>query len=56
MGGLAAASSSTILLVALGYGYMLLLGIALTILLYVRHRTNIIRIRAGTEPRIGHKG
>ncbi len=56
MGGLAAASASTILMVALGYGYALLLGIALTILLYVRHRANIIRIKAGTEPKIGQKG
>lgn len=56
MGGLAAASSSTILLVFMGYGHALLLGIALTILLYVRHRANIIRIRAGTEPKIGQKG
>lgn len=56
MGGLAAASASTFLLVGLGYGYALLLGIALTILLYVRHRSNIIRIRQGTEPRIGQKG
>lgn len=56
MGGLAAASASTILLVAMNYGYALLLGIALTILLYVRHRANIIRIKAGTEPKIGQKG
>lgn len=56
MGGLAAASGSTILLVVLGYGYALLLGIALTIILYVRHRPNIIRIKAGTEPKIGQKG
>lgn len=56
MGGLAAASASTILLVAMNYGYALLLGIALTILLYVRHRSNIIRIKAGTEPKIGQKG
>ena len=56
MGGLAAASASTILLVFLGYGYALLLGIALTVLLYLRHRANIIRIRAGTEPKIGQKG
>ncbi|MFK7836377.1 MAG: glycerol-3-phosphate 1-O-acyltransferase PlsY [Sulfitobacter sp.] len=56
MGGLAAASASTILLVALGHGYGLLLGIALTILLYVRHRANIHRLREGTEPKIGQKG
>lgn len=55
MGALAAASASTFLLVLLGYGYMLLLGIVLTILVFVRHRANISRIRAGTEPRIGSK-
>ncbi|MEP5727832.1 MAG: glycerol-3-phosphate 1-O-acyltransferase PlsY [Sulfitobacter sp.] len=55
MGGLAAASASTFLLVALGAGYALLLGIALTILLYVRHRSNIHRIKNGTERKIGQK-
>lgn len=56
MGALAAASSSTFLLVIFGFGYALLLGIALTILVFWRHRTNIHRIRAGTEPKIGQKG
>ncbi|KIN62118.1 Glycerol-3-phosphate acyltransferase [Sulfitobacter noctilucicola] len=56
MGALAAASASTFLLVITGYGYMLILGIALTLLLYLRHRANIIRIKAGTEPKIGQKG
>ena len=56
MGALAAASSSTFLLVILGYGYMLMMGIALTILLYVRHRANILRMKEGTEPKIGQKG
>ncbi|KIN70708.1 Glycerol-3-phosphate acyltransferase [Sulfitobacter noctilucae] len=56
MGALAAASLSTILMVLTGYGYMLILGIALTVLLYVRHRANIERIKAGIEPKIGQKG
>ncbi|MCX7558780.1 glycerol-3-phosphate 1-O-acyltransferase PlsY [Sulfitobacter sp. F26204] len=56
MGALAAASASTILMVMLGFGYMLILGITLTVLLYVRHRSNILRIKAGTEPKIGQKG
>ena len=56
MGALAAASISTFLLVFLGYGVMLLMGIALTILLFWRHRANIHRIRAGKEPKIGQKG
>lgn len=55
MGALAAASSSTFLLVIMGYGYILLLGIALTIIVFWRHRANIYRIRAGVEPKIGQK-
>lgn len=55
MGALAAASSSTFLLVIMGYGYILLLGIALTIIVFWRHRANIHRIRAGVEPKIGQK-
>ena len=56
LSALAAAASSTFLLVFLGYGEMLLLGIALTLLICWRHRDNIRRIRAGTESRIGQKG
>jgi acyl phosphate:glycerol-3-phosphate acyltransferase len=55
MGALAAAAISTFLLVLLGYGEALLLGIALTLLIFWRHRENIRRIKAGTEPRIGAK-
>lgn len=56
MGALAAASSSTFLLVFLGYGSVLLLGVALTILIFWRHSENIHRIRAGEEPKIGQTG
>ncbi|SDG60544.1 glycerol-3-phosphate 1-O-acyltransferase PlsY [Sulfitobacter delicatus] len=56
MGALAAAASSTFFMVLFGYGEMLLLGIALTLLIFWRHRDNISRIRAGTESRIGQKG
>jgi len=55
MGALAAASVSTMLMVILNFGHMLILGIALTVLLYVRHHANIQRIKAGTEPKIGQK-
>ena len=55
-GALAAAGASTFLMVFLGYGQGLLLGIALTLLIFWRHRANIARIKAGTEPRIGQKG
>lgn len=55
LAALAAAAMSTIWAVFLGYGGALLLGICLTLLVFWRHRANITRIRAGTEPRIGAK-
>lgn len=55
MGGLASASASTFLLVFLGYGYALAWGILMTLLVFYRHRENIARIKAGTEPKIGQK-
>lgn len=53
MGALISAASSTFLMFFMGYGAPLLLGIVLTILVFVRHRPNMQRIKAGTEPRIG---
>jgi acyl-phosphate glycerol 3-phosphate acyltransferase len=53
MGALAAASASTFLMVILGAGNALVLGVVLTLLIFWRHRANIKRIRAGTEPKIG---
>lgn len=50
---LIAAALSTIWAVFLGFGTALFLGIALTLLVYWRHKENITRIRAGTEPKIG---
>ncbi|ETX27597.1 glycerol-3-phosphate 1-O-acyltransferase PlsY [Roseivivax isoporae] len=55
VGALAAAASSTIWMVFLGRGDVLLIGIAMTLLLYWRHRQNLARLRAGTEPRLGRK-
>ena len=55
MGALVAAASSTFLLVFLEAGDALILGAALTLLIFWRHRANISRIRAGTEPKIGQK-
>ena len=55
MGAIAAASTSTIFLVVLGYGSAFILGIILTLLIFWRHRENIKRIRAGVEPKIGAK-
>lgn len=55
MGAIVAASSSTFLLVFTGYGNALILGLVLTLLVFFRHRENIVRLRAGTEPKIGQK-
>lgn len=56
MGSLLAASASTFLVVFLDAGPVLVLCGILTILIFWRHRGNIARLRAGTEPRIGQKG
>lgn len=55
VGALVAAASSTFAMVLLGYGEGLGLGIVLTLLVFWRHRSNIARIKAGTEPKIGTK-
>lgn len=54
-GAIFAASLSTIWAVVLGHSVLLLLGALLTILVFWRHRENIARLRAGTEPKIGQK-
>ena len=53
MGALVGAALSTLWAVFLGYGENLVLGAVLTLLIFWRHRANIARLRAGTEPRIG---
>ncbi|WP_299151936.1 glycerol-3-phosphate 1-O-acyltransferase PlsY [uncultured Tateyamaria sp.] len=55
MGALVAAASSTFLMMSLGRPDAIIMGILLTLLIFLRHRANIARIRAGTEPRIGSK-
>lgn len=55
IGAIAAAAASTFLLILLGYGQGFVLGVVLTLLIFWRHRANISRIRAGTEPKIGQK-
>ena len=55
MGALVAAASSTFFMVFMGHAGALLLGMVLTVLVFVRHKDNIKRIRAGTEPKIGQK-
>ncbi len=55
MGGLVAAAASSILVMVMGYGGGYVLCVALTVIVMWRHRANISRIRAGTEPKIGQK-
>ncbi len=53
MGALVAAASSTMWAVFLGHGETLFLGAVLTLLVFWRHRANVARLKAGTEPKIG---
>ncbi|MEL6465615.1 MAG: glycerol-3-phosphate 1-O-acyltransferase PlsY [Pseudomonadota bacterium] len=55
MGALVAAAASTFLMMFLGYPDGLFLGVILTLLVFWRHRENMRRIKAGTEPKIGQK-
>ncbi|MCM2561618.1 glycerol-3-phosphate 1-O-acyltransferase PlsY [Lutimaribacter sp. EGI FJ00015] len=55
LAALAAAASSTFWLTLLGHGHAFFLGVAVTLLVFWTHRTNIARLRAGTEPKIGQK-
>lgn len=55
LAALAAAAVSTVWIVLFGAGHALFLGVFLTLLIFWRHRTNIARLRAGTEPKIGQK-
>lgn len=55
MGALVAAAAVPFLVVFVGDGRALVLTIILGVLVFWRHRANISRIRAGTEPRIGQK-
>ena len=53
MGALISAAASTFLLIGMGKGTALFMGIFLALMMFFRHRENIKRIRAGTEPKIG---
>ena len=53
LSALTAAALSTFWMLLLGQGAMIVLGAALTVLIFWTHRANIARLRAGTEPRIG---
>lgn len=55
LSALVAAATSVLWMQLTGHPRMILLGILLTVLVYLRHWPNIQRLRAGTEPRIGKK-
>jgi glycerol-3-phosphate acyltransferase PlsY len=55
LAALIAAASSTLWMLPLGYGRLMVLGAVLTVLVYIRHLGNLKRLRDGTEPRIGAK-
>jgi len=50
-----AASSAVFWMILLGHTQLLFLGMILTCLVFWRHRENIARLKAGTEPKIGAK-
>lgn len=53
LAALAAAGTSTFWMTILGYPEGFVMGVLLTILVFWRHKENITRLRAGTEPKIG---
>ena len=55
LAALTAAALSSFWLVLFHQGQMLFLVVILTLLVYARHWSNLQRIRAGTEPKIGAK-
>lgn len=55
LSALVAASSSTFWIFFLGQHQLLILGMILTVVVFVRHGDNIRRLKAGTEPKIGRK-
>ncbi|MEM9579852.1 MAG: glycerol-3-phosphate 1-O-acyltransferase PlsY [Pseudomonadota bacterium] len=55
LAALVAAAASPVWMVLLGYPESVALTIVLTIIIFWRHRTNIARLKAGTEPKIGQK-
>ncbi|WP_166418456.1 glycerol-3-phosphate 1-O-acyltransferase PlsY [Cochlodiniinecator piscidefendens] len=55
LAALLAAGLSPVWMIVFDYGQGLLVGAILTLLVYIRHSTNIKRLKAGTEPKIGQK-
>lgn len=56
LAGLLAAGLAPFWAIMLGRADLVLLGLALSVIIYIRHAGNIARLRAGTEPRIGAAG
>ena len=56
LAALMAAGFTPLWMILIGDGQGFFLAIALGILIYIRHGSNISRLRAGTEPKIGKKG
>ena len=55
LSAIVAAASSTFWVAFFGPGAIFLLSAILTLMVFWRHRENIARLRAGTEPKIGKK-
>lgn len=55
VGALAAAFSTTIWMAVMGRTDLIVMGACLTLLIFWRHRENLARIKAGTEPKVGQK-
>lgn len=53
LAALMAAASSSLWLLPFDAGRMLFVVLTMTLLVYFRHRANIARLKAGSEPRIG---
>ncbi|MBP2239356.1 glycerol-3-phosphate acyltransferase PlsY [Sinorhizobium kostiense] len=56
LSALVATASIPVALYASGYGKIALLFAAMTVISWIKHRTNIERLLSGTESRIGEKG
>ncbi|MGB8624018.1 MAG: glycerol-3-phosphate 1-O-acyltransferase PlsY [Paracoccaceae bacterium] len=55
LSALITAALSPLFMIYTGNGRLVVLGILLTVLIYIRHWKNLQRLKAGTEPRIGNK-
>ena len=53
LAAIVAAASATVWMLLFAQAEMALLGLALTVLVFIRHGPNISRLLSGDEPRIG---